>query len=53
MGKKDDLSDFEHGMSARRAGLSISETADLHTQPSLGLTGNGMTRLVLHKESTS
>ncbi len=31
MGKKEDLSDFEHGMvvGARRAGLSISETADL------------------------
>ncbi len=31
MGKKWDLSDFEHGMvvGARRAGLSISKTADL------------------------
>ncbi len=31
MGKKGDLSDFEHGMfvGARRAGLSISQTADL------------------------
>ncbi len=31
MGKKEDLSDFEHGMvvGARRAGLSISKTADL------------------------
>ncbi len=31
MGKKGDLSDFERGMvvCARRAGLSISETADL------------------------
>jgi len=31
MGKKGDLSDFEHGMvvGARRAGLSISETTDL------------------------
>ncbi len=31
MGKKDDLSDFERGMvvGARRAGLSISKTADL------------------------
>ncbi len=30
MGKKGDLSDFERGMvlGARRAGLSISETAD-------------------------
>ncbi len=30
MGKKGDLSDFEHGVvvGARRAGLSISETAD-------------------------
>ncbi len=31
MGKKGDLSDFKHGMvvGARRAGLSISQTADL------------------------
>ncbi len=31
MGKKVDLSDFEHGMvvGARRSGLSISKTADL------------------------
>jgi len=31
MGKNGDLSDFEHGVvvGARRAGLSISETADL------------------------
>jgi len=31
MGKKGDLSDFEHGMvvDTRRAGLSISKTADL------------------------
>ncbi len=31
MGKKGDLSDFEHGMivSARRTDLSISKTADL------------------------
>ncbi len=31
MGKKRDLSDFEHGMvvGARRTGLSISKTADL------------------------
>ncbi len=31
MGKKVNLSDFEHGMvdGARRAGLSISQTADL------------------------
>ncbi len=31
MGKKEDLSDFERGMvvGARRAGLSISQTADL------------------------
>ena len=31
MGKKDDLSDFEHDMvvGARRVGLSISDTADL------------------------
>jgi len=33
MGKKGDLSDFEHGMvvGARRAALSISKTADLLT----------------------
>ncbi len=32
MGKKRDLSDFEHGMvvGVRRAGLSISKTADLY-----------------------
>ncbi len=32
MGKKGDLSDFERGMvvGARRAGLSISKTADLY-----------------------
>ncbi len=46
MGKKRDLSDFERGMvvGARRAALSISQTADLlgfHTQPSLGFTENG------------
>ncbi len=31
MGKKEDLSDFERGMvvGVRRAGLSISQTADL------------------------
>ncbi len=44
-GKKGDLSDFERGMvvGARRAGLSISKTADLliHTQPSLEFTENG------------
>ncbi len=43
MGKKGDLSDFEHGMvvGARQAGLSISKTADL-TQPSLGFTANAL-----------
>ena len=45
MGKKEDLSDFERGMvvGARRAGLSISKTADLlgFSQPSLGFTENG------------
>ncbi len=43
MGKKGDLSDFERGMvvGARRAGLSISKTADFHAQPSLGFTENG------------
>ncbi len=47
MEKKGDLSDFERGMvvGARRADLSISETADLywdfHAQPSLGFTENG------------
>ena len=46
MGKKRDLSDFERGMvvGARRAGLSISKTADLlgfSPQPSLGFTENG------------
>ncbi len=32
MGKKGDLSDFEHGMivGARQAGLSISQTFRLH-----------------------
>lgn len=44
MGKKGDLSDFEHGMvvGGRQAGLSISETADLlgFAQPSLGFTEN-------------
>ncbi len=42
MGKKGDLSDFEHGMvvGARRAGLSISNW-DFHAQPSLGFTENG------------
>ncbi len=40
-----DLSDFERGMvvGARRAGLSISKTADLllfHAQTSLGFTEN-------------
>ncbi len=45
MGKKGDLSDFERGMvvGARRAGLSISKTADLlgfpHTTV-LGFTKN-------------
>ena len=43
MGKKGDLSDFEHGLVVgdRWAGLSISETADLlgffYAPPSLGL----------------
>ncbi len=46
MGKKGDLSDFERGMvvGSRRAGLSISKSADLlgfHAQPSLGFTENG------------
>ncbi len=43
MRKKRDLSDFERGMvvGARRAGLSISKTADLLGQPSLGFTENG------------
>ncbi len=49
MGKKGDLSDFEHIMiiGARRAGLSISKTADtgiFHIQPSLGFTENGQTK---------
>ncbi len=45
MGKKGDLSVFECGMvvGVRRAGLSISKTADLsywdlHAQPTLGFT---------------
>ena len=43
MGKKGDLTDFERGMvvGARRAGLSISNTADVLGQPSRGLTENG------------
>ncbi len=49
MGKKGDLSDFERGMvvGVRRAGLSISQTADLldfHAQPSLGFTKNGLNK---------
>ncbi len=37
MGKKGDLINFERGMfvGARRAGLSISKTADFHAQPSI------------------
>jgi len=44
MGKKGDLSDFERGMvvGARRAGLSISETADL-----LGLSHTTMSRVFI------
>ncbi len=49
MGKKGDLSNFEHGMvvGARRAGLSISKTADLlgFSQPSLGFTENGLKKI--------
>ncbi len=47
MGKKGYLSDFERGMvvGVRRAGLSISKTADLlgfsHTTISIGFTENG------------
>ncbi len=47
MGKKGDLSDFEHEMDvgARRAGLSISKVLliywDFQAQPSLGFTENG------------
>ncbi len=42
MGKKRDLSDFEHGMvvGVRWAGLSISETADL-----LGLSRTTISRV--------
>ncbi len=42
MGKKGDLSDFENEMvvGARRAGLSISKTADLLGFSSLGFTEN-------------
>ncbi len=42
MGEKGDLSDFERGMvvGARRAGLSISKTADLLGFSSLGFTEN-------------
>ena len=45
MGKKGDLSTFEHGMvvGARRAGLSISQSAQL-LGPFLGFTKNGVKR---------
>ncbi len=51
MGKKGYLSDFEHGMvvGARRAGQSISKTADL-----LGFTHNhlkGLQRMVRKREN--
>ncbi len=44
-GKKVDLSDFEHGMvvAARRAGLSISKTADL-----LGFSRTTISRLYIY-----
>lgn len=43
MRKKVDLSDYEHGkvVDAGWADMSISQTADMHEQPSLGFTGNG------------
>jgi len=49
MGKRGDLSNFEHGMvvGARRAGLSISQYAsnwDFSSQPFLGFTKNGVKR---------
>ncbi len=45
MGKKGDLSDFGHGMvvAARRAGLSISKTADL-----LGFSRTTISRLYIY-----
>ncbi len=54
MGKKGDLSDVERGMVVgfRRAGLSISKTADLlgfSPQPSLGFTENGQKQKISSK----
>ena len=48
MGKKADLGDFECGMvvGARRAGLSISETADL-----LGFSCTTIQRMVRKREN--
>ncbi len=50
MGKKGDLSDFERGMvvGARRAGLSISKTADL-----LGFSRTTISRVSREKEKIS